>query len=469
MFQVGPLTPHERMIRSKILLQRNHPFFAYIIMHFEMRNVSSDKLPTMGVNQYGDLYWNSDFVTELTEDGLLYVLCHEVMHIAKSDVVRRGQRIPFIWNVAADCIINDMLNQEGFVFPVYTQKLIDLLEADVSEDQKKEKLYKPPKIGEPIGFCPERDGSIVIAKKKYQCRDKTTEELYDELVENIEFIQIEVAGGGGSDSGQNGDEQSGSGSGSRGSKKHGRHGGFDCHMDEDSDEDGESSGKCSGQASLNKQESRWRKITVEAAIQAKERGTSPGFAEQLVGEILEPKVDWRSRVRSMITNEIPFDFETRLPGRGFYATRVWAPKMFKENVNLMISIDCSGSTMGDREKFLSEIQGIVTAHPNVKARLICWDTRVDPKNDLEIDTKTVDKLKKLNLSNVNGGTELSAYCDYVEEKGYTSRVHIHLTDGYIEQLPRLPNGRHLFVLCGSHTDEILRNYGECICIKDQYD
>lgn len=413
------LTPAERLVKATVILQREHPFFSYILMNFDTKECKPDtRIPTMGISKYGHLYWNEEFVKSLNNVELQYVLCHEVLHIAKGDPFRVGKRDKMIWNIAADCVINDMLNQEGFTAPKN-------------------------------GLIPDRDGKIVFNKKTYKVRGKTTEELYEDLLKDMKVIKMQVSGGKG-----DGDPMNG-------------HGGFDVHLEEDKDDKGEKTGDEKSSASIKQAEGKWKKTAVEAATVARQRGKMPGGMEDLLEGLREPKIDWRARLRTLVTDEIPVDFENRIPGRRFYGTGVWCPRVLRENVNIFISIDCSGSTMGDRERFASECIGIISGHPQVKARLICWDTNVSPNNDLEVDSQTMDKLKKLNLKNVNGGTEFSAYTRYLEEKGYNSRVHIVLTDGYIESAPKCPNGKCIFVLCAQGSDEIIKKYGEVLYLRDE--
>jgi predicted metal-dependent peptidase len=410
----------ERVEKASIKMQISHPFFAYILLNFNMKESSEEQgIPTFAVNKYGNLFFNPEFADTLSDDQLIYVLAHEAMHIAKGDFFRRGDRDPLVWNVVSDCVINDILNQEG---------LSQLT----------------------IGYIPDRSGNIKINDKTYNVRDKSTEEFYDEVCPDLPVSYISSL----------------SASSGSGDPNNPGHGGFDVHLEGDSDGQGGNTGEegdgKSKTAAETKASSDWKKITVEAATAARQKGNSPGFVDAILGDILEPKVDWRSRLRSLITNEIPVDYMNRLPGRSFYGTGVWCPRVLRENINLFISVDCSGSTSGDREDFISECVGIMTSHTQIKGRLICWDTNVDENNDIEVDSQCMDKFYKLDLRNICGGTELSSYTDYIEQKQYNSRMHIFLTDGVIESRPRVPQGKCLFVLCKNGSDEIVKNYGDVI-------
>jgi len=440
------LTEADRIIKATVILNREKPFFAYILMSFDTQQTSPDtQVPTMGVSKYGKLYWNEDFTKNLSSSELQYVLCHEALHIAKGDMFRRGSRDPQIWNIASDCIINDMINCEKELTP--PKKIITIKEDGTKTEQ-------------PNGLIPDSKGDIKIGEHTYNTRNKTTEELYDEMSANAEKIKVFLKLPNG--------EGEGEGEGKGGSGTPG-HGGFDIHIEGGKDVKGEDTGdESDGSASISAAESKWKKVAVEAATIARQRGCLPGSIESLVDGILNPVVDWRSRLRSFITNEIPVDFDTRLPGRSFYSTGVWCPRIYRENMELYISVDCSGSTMGDRERFLTEIQDICTSHNQLKARVIFWSFgEINPNNDIEVDSQTLENVAKLNLRDVNGGTEFSAYKRHLDRMGYNSRIHIVLTDGYIEHNPDVPEGTILFVLCGSSTDEIVKDYGECIHIQNE--
>ena len=108
----------DRIIKSKIDLNRDRPFFAYILMNMNVEQTEpTEKVPTMGVNQLGDLFWNDKFVTELADDELQGVLAHEVMHIATLTFQREGNRNKMLWNMATDIVINNILLGENFALP----------------------------------------------------------------------------------------------------------------------------------------------------------------------------------------------------------------------------------------------------------------------------------------------------------------------------------------------------------------
>lgn len=90
--------------RSKLVLYQ--PFFASIVLNMPMTEDNS--FPTMATNgKY--IKYNAEFMSGLSDDEILFVLCHEVGHCMFGHMYRRQHRNPRKWNIAGDYVINDML------------------------------------------------------------------------------------------------------------------------------------------------------------------------------------------------------------------------------------------------------------------------------------------------------------------------------------------------------------------------
>ena len=433
------INAHDRLIRAMVRIQREHAFFSYILMNFKVTAEADPFIPTAGVSKAGDFMYNEGFIKSLDNAELIGLLVHEVMHVAKGDFFRQGNREHDIWGIASDCIINYILKQEGFTLPKN-------------------------------GYLPDHSGHLTIAGKDYCVAGKNTEQFYDELFKNLPKIRLMINGGGGKGKGDNGDQEGsgfGDGQGENDSpegncgcngydpKKNKSHGGFDVHIQ---------CGESSSQSAQS--ESKWKKVVIEAATSARARGTMPGCMESTVDKLLNPIIDWRTRVMKFITNEIPVDYTNRLPSRAFYATGVWSPRVLRENLEVFISVDYSGSTMGDRPFFLTETAAILNSYEQVKGRLLFWDAALHEENDFAITRENRNSLLDLKVKGCNGGTTMSCYADYCEQKGYKCRLHIILTDGEIEYEPRVPQGNIIFVLTKNGRDDIVKKYGAVCRVSD---
>ena len=410
-FEMKAMNAHDMLIRAMCKVQQDHPFFSYILMHFKVTAKLDNTIRTAGVDKSGNFFYDEKFIISLTPDELRGLLVHEVMHLAKGDFFRIGNREKFIWNIASDMVINYIIKQEGFKLPTCV-------------------------------INPDAAGNITIGGKSYNVAKKTTEDVYDELIANAQKIQLQLGSGNGSGAGNNSDQDSG-------------HGGFDQHLEDNTE---------SSQAAAT--ESKWKKITIEAATNARARGKMPGCAESFVDKLLNPTIDWRSRIQKFITNEIPVDFTNRLPSRKFYATGVWMPKVLRENLSTGVGVDVSGSTVSDRKYFISEVAAILTSYEQVEARLIFWDYSVNPKNDYMITRQNRDTLPGIKIVDCDGGTKFGCYSEYLREKDYKCRLHIIFTDGFIETDFTPPDGSIIFVLTENGDDSIVKNYGAVCRITD---
>lgn len=71
----------------------------------------SDAIPTMGVNMH-EFIISPKFVADHTESELLFVLLHEARHLMLGHPIRLGGRNPWLWNIAADYVVNSMIAHE---------------------------------------------------------------------------------------------------------------------------------------------------------------------------------------------------------------------------------------------------------------------------------------------------------------------------------------------------------------------
>ena len=415
------LNNSERIIKSKVDLNKSHPFFAYILMHFNINKPQSEKeCPTMAVNQYGDLYWCEEFVKKLTNEELRAVLCHETMHVATLTFQRKGRRDHTIWNIATDLVINWILTQERFQLPK------DVLLAD----HRGIYTFKSGKSGKDINI---------------DLNNKNSEQVYDELSKHAKQIKdITNADGEGNYDGQVGK-----------------------HLQGDKDANGKSSGKGKNASDVSKNESDWKRKAIEASTQAKMRGNMSAEMERIVGSVLEPIVDWRNRLFAFITNELPCDYTMRSPSRRFISTGVYTPSVIKENLEVIVGEDVSGSIgIEESKEFRSECIGIAESYRQVKMRYIGWACTVDPQDDYLITNDNRNELLNIKFKN-SGGTTLESFTNYCKEKEYKSRIYVILTDGYIENNPVVPEGASvLFVVSKNGSKEIVQNFGEVCSLND---
>jgi predicted metal-dependent peptidase len=401
------LKPYERIIKAKAFLNKAQPFFARIILEMSSSECRDKSIiPTMGVSKWGRLYWNPDFVNTLSLDELMAVLSHEAMHVATLTFDRQKHRDHELWNIATDIVINYILQGSGMKLPKGV-------------------------------LLPETNGDMHLDKVNLtiNVKDAPAEKVYSLLEKHAEKIKANYSS-------------------------------MDKHLQGDEDDLGQSTGQAQGQNASQGNQQKWKQAFTNAATYAKSRGALGGALERICEGILTPKLNWKDLLNAYITRELPFNYTMSRPSRRSIASGYYRPSTLKENLEIVITVDVSGS-IGPQEykDFMSEVCGICTAYEQVKARVLYWSTYIDPLDDKVVDRDSANDLITYKAHS-SGGTTFSCVADYIEKENITSTIFITLTDGYIEHDPRVPDGTNLFVISKNGHDRICQEYGICCNLSD---
>src|ERR1700690_2768883 len=93
----------EKIIQARTNLLVSQGFFGFLAM--QLRLVENYDIPTAAVDGRS-MFYNPDFIHQLTEREIEFVVAHEVMHCCFQHFSRRGSRDPRAWNIAGDFVIN---------------------------------------------------------------------------------------------------------------------------------------------------------------------------------------------------------------------------------------------------------------------------------------------------------------------------------------------------------------------------
>lgn len=152
-----------------------------------------------------------------------------------------------------------------------------------------------------------------------------------------------------------------------------------------------------------------------------------------MGELLQPKKDWRELLREFVTTTCSGkDYSTwRRPNRRFVGMDMIMPSSVSEAMNeIVIAIDTSGS-IGAQElsNFLGEVAGIAEQVKPNKARILYWDTSVC-RNEVYLQSEVADMAKSTKPAG-GGGTDVNCVIDYMNQKEIKPECVVVLTDGYL--------------------------------------
>lgn len=411
----------------KTVLDR-FPFVGTIAMGLDLVPVRDTEVTTMATDGTA-IYCDIDFLSRLSNDDKVFILAHEVYHNVMLHPIRRGSRDPELFNVANDMEVNDILRADGLSVP--------------------KDAVLPDKFGFPTGKCSEEYYELLLQRQQLQKAQSSS------LSSKPGDGSIDGDGDDGDDSNS---ESSAAKSGKSKSKKsiHNPNGElsgqFDKHIFKDdpapSEDDtldpedsdvADSFGKVGHDPDYrpNVTESaceRIRESAVMAATMMAQRGDLPGHLQRLVKDLLEPKLDWKEVLAKFVTKAGGDTKRTwNKCNRRFVSQKTYLPSSYNDAMKIGVVLDTSGSVVQVAEKFLSEVNGIVSAFTGYSLDLIQCDTRVTSHMHF-------DEYEPLNLAemeydiNGGGGTRLMPGLKWFKENNCDIDCIVVFTDCECEQM-----------------------------------
>jgi predicted metal-dependent peptidase len=162
-------------------------------------------------------------------------------------------------------------------------------------------------------------------------------------------------------------------------------------------------------------------------------GKMGGNQSRALGELVEPKVDWREQLRDYINSLADGkDVSTwQKVNRRWLQHDMYMPSTLSESMGrIVIAIDTSGSIGGEAlNEFLSEVQAICMNVQPELVDLLYWDTEV-ASHEIYGRDKLGDLVKSTKPEG-GGGTDPSCIPAYIKDKGLKPECVVVLTDGYV--------------------------------------
>lgn len=372
-----------RLMMARMGLLIKNGFYGLLLMHVKIGLSSSHE--TAWVEKGEKMCFNPDFLEKLSDTELEYVLMHLTFHLALKHLARReGTRVE-VFDQAADIVANSNI-YKGFNCDA---EFISLRE-----------------FGGVQPHCLDdgREGA-----------DFTVEEIYQELL--IEIEQTKQAPG------DDGDSDDGEGDGDQDSNS--SEGGWD-HHETDKEEDPVDRcmwvSKIEAIAEAMQQNQHWGD---------KSRGTVPKFFERYIQEYKNPQVDWRTVLEEFIQEEVT-DYSFTPPDRRFQDNPFFLPDYNEKEFSvkkILFMIDTSGSmSNGDITYAYSEIKGAIDQFGGA---LEGWLGFFDADVVEPIEFQDEDEFEIIRPRG-GGGTSFHVIFEYVREKMEDDLPVsiVILTDGY---------------------------------------
>lgn len=153
-----------------------------------------------------------------------------------------------------------------------------------------------------------------------------------------------------------------------------------------------------------------------------------------IGELLEPKIDWRDALRDFVSSAMKGkdEFTWRRMNKRQMANDMYMPSMENETIGeVIVAIDTSGS-IGSVEltEFATELASICDLVQPEAVRVLWWDTMVHGEQVFK--PESFNNIGALLKPLGGGGTHVSSVSQYIVEKKLSAECVIVFTDGYVE-------------------------------------
>jgi len=356
----------ERLVTARIGLLLRHSFFGNLATRMQL--INADEWCSTAATDGLKFYYNSRFIMMLKPKEVEFLVGHEVLHVVYDHMGRRGNRDPEIWNIADDYAVN----------------------ADL----------KRHKVGEFIKTVP------CLYEQKYD--GKAAEEIYDDLMKNVQKISIDDLL----------DQM------------------IDDHMDDEGEGEGEGNGDKEGKGkrpTMSPEErERVRQEVKQAIINAAssaEAGSLPLGVERLIKQHTNPVMPWRELIQTNLTSAIRSDYSWMRPSRrGWHMDAIMPGMNPGEEIDVVVAIDMSGSISNRQaQQFLGEIGGMMNSFDGYKVHVFCFDTETyNPKDFSSENMDLIDEYEPMG----GGGTDFDCIFKYLKDIGNVPKRLICFTDGY---------------------------------------
>ena len=454
-----------------------YPFIGSIALRMEMVPVRDIRVRT-ACTDGNSVYFDIEFLSSLTREEQTFVLAHEVWHAVMMHLVRIQNRNPELFNIATDKEVNYMLQKDGFVAP-------------------KELLF-PTKEEE--GKCAEEIYEMLLKKMKNKQQQQQQQQQQNDMGDGSSGSNRSNSRqnkNGNSSNSNRQPNQNGSQSDKNGNKTGEFKGQFDKHV-YDGMEDGQPNQSNNGQNgdgdssnnSYDELTDKYGKVGLDSDFQPKVskdfadkmretivseaqrvekmKGSLPAHIKELVKKCTQAEIKWQEVLAQFVTRCYNSGNRSWIPpNRRHIHNGVYLQSRQVTKIKLAVGIDTSGSTMGDRSKFLGELHSLIKSFGMFELSIIECDAEVgaykhytqDDNLDFEIDNGEY-------AMSGGGGTAMRPIFDYILDNQIECDALCIMTDGYIDSIPTnpIPSLPVLWVITKGGTADFC-NWGQKIQLK----
>jgi predicted metal-dependent peptidase len=357
--------------RTRLILE--NPFLGALVLRMPMVATEGQWCKTSATDAKS-IFYNYEFVNELSLGQTQFLLAHEALHCALSHFARRHHRDRARWDIACDLAINPLLLGEG-LSP--TPNAIFLTEF---EGMTAEEIY--PMLDEHEHLEPQDD------------------HIYD------------------SDESEGGQSGQGDGEQREGSKG-GQESGSQPQQGENGNKPPPLTPEEKDQLSVQ-----WSQRMAGAAQSAMQAGKMSGILARMIEHLLQPQLPWRMLLARYMTATARNDYNYSRPSRRDGDAIM--PSLKSHELKVVVAVDTSGSISDDElEQFISEVNAI-KSQANARITLLACDSEVDNDGPWEYEQWEEFILPKEFPG--GGSTDFTPVFNWIDDQTIRPDLAVYFTD-----------------------------------------
>lgn len=370
------MNAEQKLKKAKLQIALSFPFFSSLLFRREIEFAECQTARTDGKV----IQVSRDFISLISLLNTIYLLLHEVGHIALFHHIRRGCRDVKTWNEACDYVINLMLN-------------------DYANEIKLKTGYAP--------FVMPQGGLV-----DERFRGMNAEQVYQIIWQENQQQQKQ-------------ENQQGEGEGEGNGKQDGN------NNNSGEWQGGQMGDVEDGKGDAAKQEAELKQELAQAAQLAKLQGKLPAHIARMVEDELYNVQNWKEILSAFINEQAKNDYSFKRPNIRYSDTGMMLPSLYSQEIgNIALIVDTSGSI--DRQllnQFAGEIKDIA-GELQTSINVIYVDAKLQGVQEFEPDDI-------MNLQpKGGGGTNFKPGFDYIDKEDMQPACIIYFTDGYCSDFPK---------------------------------
>lgn len=395
----------DAVVKARVHLLFNKPFFG--VLATRLKIVEAKWCKTAAVDGK-HLFYNREFIKSLTQEELIFLVCHEVLHCVYDHLGRRGGRDPLTWNAANDYIVNATIVQEKIGMMPKGGLLDSRFTADMSSEEVYRIIYDDLKSG---------------AMKANQLGT---------LDEHLELGEDGEDGGkgkgkGGKGAGDGTDPQDGEG-------------GRDPNGDPDPGDETGVDYSLVPPVYTEDEMNRLRNASRAALINAVQSnsGNAPAGVVRLLDELVNPTINWKELLTQTIQSTFKEDYSFVQPSKRSWSIGmsglsgslpiILPSQKYGKTIDICVSLDTSGSISNEIfASFLSEVHGIVEQYEEFRLHIWCIDAAI--YNPQVFTRDNVNDLLEYQPAG-GGGNDFPLNWSYMRDNDIAPELFVVFSDGY---------------------------------------